>query len=106
LFYSAVLGGAVLGIAGAAAIIAGPWLSDLNPAAHVYAASIWLIAIWTAFHALLGVIMQLYCAIRRWAGRMTANYDIDICNTRLYWHFLAITVCAAVAVMAVFPLLR
>jgi cytochrome c oxidase subunit I+III len=78
----------------------------MDPKVHVYSATVWLIAIWTGLHALVGAIMQLYCIARRWAGRMTARYDIDICNTALYWHFVAITAMAAVTVMAIFPSLR
>ena len=48
--------------------------------------------------------MQLYCVARRLAGRMTARYDIDIQNVALYWHFTALTVAIAVAVIAGFPL--
>jgi cytochrome c oxidase subunit I+III len=106
LFYAGALGGALLALGGSAAIIAGPWLSGMDPQEHVYSATIWLIAIWTAVHVVIGIIMQLYCAARRRARRMTARHDIDICNTALYWHFLGITAVAAVAVMAVTPLLR
>jgi cytochrome c oxidase subunit I+III len=49
--------------------------------------------------------MLLYCFARRIAGRMTARYDIDICNVALYWHFTALTAVMAVAVVAGFPLL-
>jgi cytochrome c oxidase subunit I+III len=42
----------------------------------VYAAIVWLLMIWVAFHVAIGVIMQLYCVVRRAAGRMTARYDV------------------------------
>ena len=99
-FYTAIVLAALFGTGGAVAILAGPRQFGLDPTEHVYSATIWLIAIWTAFHALIGVIMQLYCAARRGAGRMTARYDIDICNVALYWHFLLLTAAAAAAVMA------
>ena len=105
-FYGVVLGGSLLALGGTLAILAGPWLLAMDPTEHVYSATVWVIAIWTALHAIVGIILQLYCAARRWAGCMTARYDIDICNTALYWHFLIITAAAAVAVMAGFPLLR
>jgi cytochrome c oxidase subunit I+III len=38
------------------------------------------------------------------AKRMTARYDIDICNVALYWHFTAFTAVVTVAVIAGFPL--
>jgi cytochrome c oxidase subunit I+III len=35
---------------------------------------------------------------------MTAEFDIDIANVALYWHFVGITVLITVAVIAGFPL--
>lgn len=99
-FYAATCLAAVLGVCGSILIVYGPWQSRMDPTEHVYSATIWLIAIWTAVHALVGVVMQLYCVARRWAGRMTARYDIDISNVALYWHFMFLTALAAVAVMA------
>jgi cytochrome c oxidase subunit I+III len=61
---------------------------------------------WTALHVVLGVVMQLYCGARRLAGRMSAKYDIDIWNTTLYWHFVALMTVVTVVVIAVFPRLR
>jgi cytochrome c oxidase subunit I+III len=105
-FYSALAVGVVFALAGAATLIWGLWTAGLDPKVHVYAATLWLIAIWTALHAVIGAIMQMYCLARRWAKRMTAQYDIDICNTVLYWHFVALTTAAAVTVLAVFPSMR
>jgi cytochrome c oxidase subunit I+III len=103
-FYIGLLFAAVLGLAGGGALLAGPWLSGLNPQSHVYAATVWVLVSWVAVHIAVGVIMQLYCVARRLAGRMTARYDIDIHNVALYWHFLAVTVVITVAVIAGFPL--
>jgi cytochrome c oxidase subunit I+III len=103
-FYAAVALGVALAIAGGAAILAGPWLTGLDPTRHAYDAIVWLLAAWSALHLLLGVIMQLYCFARRLAGRMTARYDIDIANVALYWHFCMLTVMVTVAVIAGFPL--
>ena len=72
-----------------AALLAGPFMTELNPTKHVYDATVWLLVLWTSFHVLTGVIMQLYCVARRLAGRMTARHDIDISNVVLYWHFVA-----------------
>jgi cytochrome c oxidase subunit I+III len=49
--------------------------------------------------------MHLYCVARRLAGRLTAEYDVDIACVTLYWHFTAFTVAVTVAVIAGFPLL-
>jgi cytochrome c oxidase subunit I+III len=103
-FYIGLSLAAVLALAGGVALLAGPWVSGLDPASHVYPAIVWLLAIWTAGHAVVGVIMQLYCVGRRLAGRMTARHDIDITNVALYWHFAALTAVITVAVIAGFPL--
>jgi cytochrome c oxidase subunit I+III len=103
-FYLAIGGGVLLALLGAAALLAGPWLTRLDPASHSYAATVWLLFIWSALHLVFGVIMQVYCAARRWAGRMTSRHDIEIHNVALYWHFAALTVAIAVLVAAGFPL--
>ena len=41
------------------------------PNAHVYPAIVWTLAIWTAAHAAIGVIMQAYTLARSLAGKMT-----------------------------------
>jgi cytochrome c oxidase subunit I+III len=91
-------------IAGIAALLAGPWLTNLDPTRHAYAATVWILVIWTAVHVGVGVIMQLYCVARRLAGRMTARHDIDITNVALYWHFAELTAAITMAVIAGFPL--
>jgi cytochrome c oxidase subunit I+III len=104
LFHAAVLGGVAAGAAGCAALLAGPWLTGLDPEAHVYASIVWVLVIWTAVHVGAGLIMQLYCSARRLFGRMDARHDIDIVNVTLYWHFVAATAVVTVAVIAGFPL--
>ena len=96
----------ILAIGGGAALLAGPWVTELDPTSHVYPATVWILVIWTTFQVLIGVIMQLYCIARRVAGRMTARYDIDIHNVALYWHFTGFTAVVTVAVIAGFPLWR
>jgi cytochrome c oxidase subunit I+III len=103
-FYAGLLAAAVLAVAGGGALLAGPWLSGLDPASHVYPAMVWMLVVWTVIHIAAGLIMQLYCVARRLAGRMTARHDIDINNVALYWHFNAIMVVLTVAVIAGFPL--
>lgn len=105
-FYGGIIAAGILAIAGSCALLAGPYLTDMDPTEHVYSATVWLLVIWTALHVLVGVIMQLYCVARRLAGRMSGRYDIDIQNVTLYWHFVAITAATTVAVIAGFPLLR
>jgi cytochrome c oxidase subunit I+III len=102
-FYTGLLTAAVLAVAGGSALIAGPWSAGLDPTKNIYPAVVWLLVIWTAIHAAVGVVMQLYCVARRLAGRMTAEYDIDIGNVALYWHFAGLTVLTTVGVIAGFP---
>jgi cytochrome c oxidase subunit I+III len=103
-FYAATALGVLLAAAGSAALIAGPWVTGLDPERHVYGAMVWVLVIWSASHAVLGLIMHLYCAARRLAGRMTARHDQDIVNVTLFWHFVAFTISVTVAVIAGFPL--
>lgn len=105
-FYLGIISAIGLALAGGAAILAGPWFTGMDPTTHVYPAIVWLLAIWTTLHAVTGVIMHTYCLARRMAGKMTAEHDIDISNTMLFWHFVAITAFITVAVIAGFPLVK
>jgi len=104
-YYGALVAGAVLAASGGAALVAAPLRTGLDPTAHVYPAIVWVLVVWTVAHVALGLVMQLYCAARRLAGRVSAVHDIDVANTALYWHFLAITFVTTIAVVAGFPLL-
>jgi cytochrome c oxidase subunit I+III len=103
-FYASLGGSMLLALLGAAALLAGPWRTGLDPATHAYPATVWLLMLWSALHVVIGVIMQLYCVARRLAGRMTARHDIDIHNVTLYWHFTWLMVAISVLVGAGFPL--
>jgi cytochrome c oxidase subunit I+III len=103
-FYGAMLISLGSAAAGIVALVAGPFVTGLDPTRHVYDATVWMIVIWTAVHVLIGLIMLLYCVARRLAGRMTARHDIEISNVVLYWHFVALTVIMGVGVIAGFPL--
>ena len=93
-------------LAGSVAGLLGPYLHGMDPTAHVYPATVWILAIWTVVHAITGCIMQLYCLARSVTGRMTARYDQEIVNVSLYWHFLTITAIVAFGVIGLFPLVR
>jgi cytochrome c oxidase subunit I+III len=103
-FYAALAAAVLLAGAGVPALLAGPWTTGLDPASGAYAATVWVLVIWTAAHVAAGVIMQVYCAARRFARRMNARHDQDVVNVALYWHFVAITAVITVAVIAGFPL--
>jgi cytochrome c oxidase subunit I+III len=102
--YAGLVWSIVLACAGGGALLAGPWVSGLDPASHVYPAIVWLLVAWTVLHVVLGVIMQLYCLAGRIAGRLTARHEIDLSNVSLYWHFTILTVVITVATIAGFPL--
>ncbi len=89
--------------AGGAAGLAGPWLHGLDPVLHVYPAIVWVIALWMAFHAFVGVVMQLYALARSVAGRITATHDGDLRNVVLFHHFLAFSALVAFATLGLFP---
>jgi cytochrome c oxidase subunit I+III len=103
-FYLAVATGIVAAAGGAAALLMGPYLTDMDPTSHAYPAIVWLLLIWCAGHAALGILMNSYCLARRAAGRMTAEYDCEISNVVLYWHFALIMTVVTVATVAGFPL--
>jgi cytochrome c oxidase subunit I+III len=103
-FYSALGFASVLAAGGAVALVMGPAVTDLEPTRHIYPAMVWLLVIWTVAHVGAGIVMHMYCAARRWAGRLSAEHDIDIANVTLYWHFVAVTSLITVAVIAGFPL--
>jgi heme/copper-type cytochrome/quinol oxidase subunit 3 len=88
---------------GLAALARAVTATALDPTASAYAATVWLLVAWCALHVGVGAVMQLYCAARRLAGRMTARHDIDIGNVTLFWHFTAVTVVLAMAVIGGFP---
>ena len=90
---------AASGLAG----LAGPWLTGLDPELHVYPAIVWVLVIWFAAHAALGVVMQLYTLARSFAGRMTPVYDGDARNITVYHHFLALSALITFSVIGFFP---
>ena len=103
-YYVALGGGVLLACAGGGALAAGPWSYGMDPAAHAYTATVWVLVAWNVLHLITGVIMQLYSLASRAAGRMTPAHDIDISNTVLFWHFTVFTALVTVAVIAGFPL--
>jgi cytochrome c oxidase subunit I+III len=104
-FYGAIGLSVVSSMGSAIAFVAGPWLTELDPTVHVYGAIVWVLVGWTSLHLALGIVMQLYCAARRAAGRMTNLCDADIVNSALGWHFIALTAVITSLVIGGFPLL-
>ncbi|WP_416385216.1 cbb3-type cytochrome c oxidase subunit I [Sphingomonas sp. LY54] len=89
--------------AGALASLAGPWTTGLDPRLHVYPAIVWILVLWIAAHAAVGVIMQLYALGRSLAGRMTPTYDGDVRNIAVFHHFLALSALITFLTIAFFP---
>jgi cytochrome c oxidase subunit I+III len=98
-----LVAGALLSAAGSAAGLAGPWLTGLDPTAHVYPAIVWILVIWAAIHGALGIVMQLYCLARSIAGRLTPRHDMELHNVALYWHFMLVTALVTFGVVGLFP---
>jgi cytochrome c oxidase subunit I+III len=103
-FFGGLAVAIALAVAGAAALLAGPWATDLDPKSHAYPATVWLLAAWTVLHVAVGVVLQLFCLASRFAGRMTARHDLDMSLTGLYWHFTLLTAGLTVLTIAGFPL--
>ncbi|WP_099867643.1 cytochrome c oxidase subunit I [Pararhizobium haloflavum] len=94
----------VLTVAGSCAGLYGPYAHGMDPTAHVYPAIVWIVILWTVCHGAIGLVMQAYCLAGSFAGRLTAEYDIDIHNVVLYWHFMLVTALATFLVVGLFPL--
>ncbi len=92
-------------VAGSAAILAGPWTHGMDPTVNVYPAIVWLLGIWTVIHAGAGVVMLGFCLAASLFGRMTPDYDADIRNVALYWHFMLLTAIVTALVTGGFPLI-
>ncbi len=102
-FYGVMCLSIVLALVGTASSLAGPWYTQLDPTRHAYDAIVWVLAGWTALHGALATLMNVYCLLRRAWGRMTSRFDADITNVLLYWHFMLLTSCISVGVLAGFP---
>jgi len=94
-----------LSLAAGGALLAGPWLTGLDPVSHAYPAIVWALAIWSALHLAAGTLMQGYVLARSIFGRMTPVHDADIRNISLCWHFLLFGTLATAATIGGFPLL-
>jgi heme/copper-type cytochrome/quinol oxidase subunit 3 len=91
-------------LAAGGALLTGPWLTGLEPTAHAYLAIVWALALWTALHLATGALMRGYVVARSLLGRMTPEYDADIWNVILYWHFAVFGALVTAATIGGFPL--
>ena len=92
-------------LAAAAALMAGPWTTGLDPTAHAYPAIVWALVLWIVLHLGAGLIMLAYCLARSLFLRLTPTHDADLWNVTLYWHFTAASTLIAAAVIGGFPYL-
>ncbi|WP_146579317.1 cytochrome c oxidase subunit I [Neorhodopirellula pilleata] len=102
-FYGLIVLSMILALASATAMLWGPYQNGMDPTHHVYSASVSVLVLWTIIHLTVGVVMLVYCAARRLAGRMDARHDADMVNVTLFWHFLLLTVFITGTVIALFP---
>jgi cytochrome c oxidase subunit I+III len=102
-FYGACLVAALSACLAVVAAICALKATTLDPTSHVYPAMVFTLVIWASLHQGLGALMLGYCAARRAARRMTADYDADITNVSLYWHFVAFTSLVTTCVVVGFP---
>jgi len=103
-FYACASASTLLALCAALLFVAGPWRYDMDPTAHVYPAIVWVLVLWTALHLVVGILMQLYCVARRLAGKMTPQFDADVVNVTLYWHFLLLMSLMTALTVSLFPL--
>ncbi len=92
-----------LALFGVWALIMGPAKAGFDPVAHVFPAITWLLLGWTALHALVGVIMLLFCIAGLFSGRLSKHFTADLHNVTLYWHFLFFTLLVTLLTCVVFP---
>ena len=86
-----------------AALGAGPWLAGMDPTAHSWPAIVWTLVAWSAAHAAVGAIMQVFCLVASFAGRLTPRCDADIRNTEVFIHFHAFAAILTAVALAAFP---
>ena len=97
--------GLLSAMAAGAALMAGPWLTGLDPTSHSYPAIVWTLVGWIVAHFAAGMIMQAYCLARSIFDKLTPQYDADLWNVTLYWHFTAFCGLLTALVIGGFPLL-
>ncbi|MBF9034315.1 cytochrome c oxidase subunit I [Rhodobacterales bacterium HKCCE2091] len=98
---AALAAGIAVSAIGIAAMLGAVWA--LEPATHVYPAILWALAVWFVAHSGVGIIMQGYCLAGILFRKVTPDYDADLWNVSLYWHFLILTVVVTGAVMGLAP---
>ena len=101
-----LVGGIAVAALAGTALMAGPWITGLDPTAHAYPAIVWALVVWIVLHLAVGMLMQAYCLARSLYGKLTPRYDADLWNVTLYWHFTGFCALLTALVIGGFPLLQ
>ena len=64
---------------------------------------IWALVVWTVAHLCAGLVMQAYCLARSLWRKLTPEYDADLWNVTLYWHFAGFCALLTALVIGGFP---
>jgi cytochrome c oxidase subunit I+III len=103
---AALVAGFLCAAGAAAALVAGPLTTGLDPTSHSYPAIVWALVVWIVLHLATGMLMQGYCLARSIFNKMTPRYDADLWNVTLYWHFAGFSALLTAVVIGGFPLLK
>lgn len=95
----ALLTGAALSLACAAALAASVRDPGIDPTSSAGAAMAATFVLWCAIHLAVGFVMLVFCAFASLRGRLDAIHDGDIRIVQLFWHFLAFTLLVSVLVL-------
>ncbi|GGE22271.1 cytochrome c oxidase subunit I [Polymorphobacter glacialis] len=90
-------------LAGGALFQWAPFAAGMDPTVHAYPAIVFVLHFWITIHAALGALMLGYCVAKSWDGRLTRDYDADVWNTLLVWHFTLGMAFVAAAVTGLYP---
>src|SRR5690606_8484809 len=103
--------GAALLLLAAGAVAAGApvggaaWLTalGLDPSAHSYDASIWLLAGFVGLHAAIGAFMALWCLLRLGLGMIDSWRSVTLRMCLLWWRYTAPMSALTLLLLAGFP---
>ncbi|MBV0892306.1 cbb3-type cytochrome c oxidase subunit I [Paracoccus sp. Z118] len=101
-----LVAGLLAAMGGCAALIWALRVNGLDPTAHAWDATCWLLALWVCAHVGIGMLIIGYCAAGIFWRKITPAWDADLGNVALYWHFVGLSVVVTLTLLGLFPLLR
>ncbi|HSK38950.1 MAG TPA: cytochrome c oxidase subunit I, partial [Arenibaculum sp.] len=104
LFHAAMAAGLVLLAGGTVLMGLALVQAGVGPTSDAYSAVMWMMVVWTGFHAAVSVIMIAYCMGRELTGRITPVRYQTLLNSALFCYFTAGMGVVSLAVMHLFPL--